>query len=146
MSIFSDITLIVSTSNSRQEHQISLRHKVRSEIGTTRRRKHEISLSLVGQTSCLTLHTFFVTRLVRFPIRNRMFLPTVVTISDRLLNVWFAGLFQWPNWSPITCDLSPFDLFLWDYLKSTFYVTLSLQEQIKGCINKIQPRQFFDQK
>ena len=49
------------------------------------------------------------------------------------------------NWPSRSCDLTPLDFFLWGYLKSKIYVnnpttTRALQEEIKRCINEIQPQ------
>ena len=49
------------------------------------------------------------------------------------------------NWPPTSCDLIPLDFFLWDYLKSKVYANnpttiRALQEEIKRCINEIQPQ------
>ena len=62
------------------------------------------------------------------------------TFPDRVLS-----RFGDQNWSPKSCDLTPLDFFLWDYLKSKVYVnnpttTHALQEEIKRCINEIQPQ------
>ena len=49
------------------------------------------------------------------------------------------------KWPPRSCDLIPLDFFLWGYLKSNVYInntttTCALQEEIKHCINEIQPQ------
>ena len=59
--------------------------------------------------------------------------------------VVFLSRFGDQNWFPRSCDLTPLDFFLWDYLKSKVYVnnlttTRALQEEIKRCLNEIQPQ------
>ena len=47
------------------------------------------------------------------------------------------------NWPPRSCDLTPLDFFLWGNSKWKIYVdnpTTTLQEEIKRCIDEIQPQ------
>lgn len=58
---------------------------------------------------------------------------------------WSFTRFGDQNWPPRSRDLTPLDFFLCSYLKSKVYVnkstiTRALQEEIKLCINEIQPQ------
>ncbi|GFT25725.1 putative LOC100569746 [Trichonephila clavipes] len=62
------------------------------------------------------------------------------TFGDRLIS-----RFGPVNWPPISCDLTPLDYFLWDYVKSLIYAdkpqTLDhLEDNIRRVIADIRPQ------
>ena len=97
-----------------------------------------------------TITQFFLPKLDDIDVANMQFQQDVTchTTNEtiQLLHETFPGRvfsrFDDQNWPPRSCHLTPFDFFLWGYLKSKIYVnnpttTRALQEEIKHCINEI---------
>ena len=95
---------------------------------------------------------FFLPKLDDINVANMWFQDatcyTIIHKTIQLLHETFPGhvlsRFDDQNWPPRSYDLTPLDFFLWGYLKSKVYVNNStticaLQEEIKHCINEIQP-------
>ena len=116
-------------------------------------RKHHIFLKtrLVKQQLLMVLDIDVITQFF-LPKLDDMDVADVVSTKrchvpmKRFNYRTFPVLFRFgdQNWPPRSCDLTPLDFFLWGYLKSKVYVdnpttTRALQEEIKRCIDEIQP-------